>query len=216
MSCCSHARSAGRFFSFFARRYRKRLASKGLDPIERTLLGNLERAGFENAAILEIGCGVGYLHQVMLERGAARAYGVDLAPRMLDEARALARERGLADRVRYREGDFMDLAPEVAPYEVTLLDRVICCYPDAEGLLGRTLERTERMLGLVYPRNRWFTRLGAGLTGLALRFAGSDFRPYVHDPERVRDVIGAAGFEQISAAENAVWQAEVWVRGGAS
>lgn len=100
--CCPHSRSAGRLFSRFARRSRRRFEKKGLEASQRQLVEGLERAGFGNASLLEVGSGVGYLHQYLLQRGAATAVGVDLAPKMIEEAEALARKNGLAERTHYR------------------------------------------------------------------------------------------------------------------
>jgi hypothetical protein len=70
MSCCPHSQFAGRLFSRFSRRYRRRFKKKGFEPSQRQLLEGVERAGIANAAILEIGSGVGYLHQYLLQRGS--------------------------------------------------------------------------------------------------------------------------------------------------
>ena len=130
-SCCPHARSAGRFFSFFAHRYRKRFKKKGFEPSQQQLIAGLEQVGYRDATVLEIGCGVGHLHQSLLEQGADSAVGIDLASSMLAEARDWAGERGLTERTDYIEGDFMLVADQVDPADISLLDKVVCCYPDA-------------------------------------------------------------------------------------
>jgi magnesium-protoporphyrin O-methyltransferase len=210
--CCPHAQAAGRFFSFFARRYRTRFASKGFEPAECRLLDGLGEVGYGGARVLEIGCGVGHLHQTLLERGAADAVGIDLSPKMLEEAAAWAAERGLGARTRYIEGDFMTLEDEVEPADLTILDRVICCYPDAEGLLRRSLAKTGRAYALVYPRDRWFVRLGARLMGWMLWSVRSQFRPYVHDPAQVEAWIRCEGLDKRYEHCTAAWIAQVWLR----
>lgn len=210
--CCPHSRAAGRIFSRFARRARRRFERRGLEPSQRQLLAGLERAGFAGASLLEVGSGVGHLHQTLLERGAGSALGIDLAPRMTEEARAWAAERGLAARTRYLTGDFMALAEDVEPADVTILDKVICCYPDADALVHASLARTRRVYALTYPRRRWFVRLGAALGAVCLRLIGSDFRAYVHDPERVEGWIGAEGFAKRFEAVTPVWLTQVYVR----
>jgi len=63
MSCCAHAGSANRFFSFFARRYHKKYLKKGLEKTQLQLVSGLTQAGYKQSTLLEIGSGVGYLHQ---------------------------------------------------------------------------------------------------------------------------------------------------------
>src|SRR3954464_14397344 len=109
-TCCAHNGDTAPFSGWSAKSYRKRFARKGFEPSQRHLMKGLTSSGFNGATLLEIGCGIGYLHQRMLEAGAVTAVGVDLSARMLQEAREQAREHGLAERTDYREGDFVDLA----------------------------------------------------------------------------------------------------------
>ena len=210
--CCAEACGAARFFSRFARRYRKRYLKKGFEPSQKQLIEGLEQAGIAGATLLEIGCGVGYLHQHLLKSGAACAVGVDLSEKMLDEARALAAEQGLAGRVDYRVGDFVDLAAGLADADVTLLDKVVCCYPDAEALVNRSLARTRRVYALTYPRDRMLNRIGVALTRFALWLVRSPFRNYVHDPKTIESWIEAAGFDRRYENQTFVWLTQVYVR----
>jgi len=157
-SCCVHNRDAGRFFGWFARRYRKRFARNGLEPSQKQLVEGLQRCGFAGATLLDIGCGVGYLHQYLLRAGAASATGVDLSARMLAEARAEAREERLAERTDYREGDFVALADTIAPADCVILDKVICCYPDADALVHQSAGKAARVYAFTVPRDRWVVR----------------------------------------------------------
>ncbi len=210
--CCPHSRSAGRLFSFFARRYRRRFERRGFEPSQRLLLQGLEQAGYQGASLLEIGSGVGHLHQTLLEQGASQAIGIDLAPRMIEEAERWASDRGLAERTRYIEGDFMTMDLSVDQVDVTLLDKVICCYPDVDGMVHETLAKTRKVYALIYPRDRWYTRAGVRMGSLMMRLIGSEFRPYVHDPVQVDGWIKEAGFRRIYAANTFIWQAHVYVK----
>ncbi len=210
--CCPHANSANRFFSFFAGRYRKRFEKKGFEPSQEQLMTGLEQAGYQGAKILEIGSGVGHLHQTLLERGAASAVGVDLASKMIEEARRWAVDRTLTDRTDYVEGDFMEIHATLPDADVTVLDKVVCCYPDADGLVHASLAKTGRVYALTYPLNRWYIRAMMGLVALAMKIVRSDFRPYVHDPERIENWITEAGFDKHYQNHNMVWLTQVYVK----
>lgn len=208
-TCCCHAQSARRFFSFFARRSRNRYKRRGFEASQKQLIEGLEQLGYRDATVLDIGCGVGHLHQTLLEKGARSAVGIDLAPKMLAEARDWAQQRGLSDRVRYIEGDFMAL-DDIDNTDVTLLDKVVCCYPDAQGLVEKSLAKTKRMYGLTYPRDRWFVRLGVGVIACLLRLMRSDFRSYVHDPAQIERSITDNGFRKRFESQTAVWLTQVY------
>jgi len=210
--CCSHSQSAGRFFSFFARRYRKRFEKNGFEPSQRQLLAGLEQAGYRGAAVLEIGSGVGHLHQTLLEQGASSAVGIDLSTKMNDEARQWAEERRLSDRTRYFDEDFMVLANELEIADLTILDKVVCCYPDAEGLVKQSLKKTRRVYALTYPRNRWYVRFAMGTMALLMLLVRSDFRPYVHDPILIEQWIVNNGYIKQYEATTFIWLTQVYVK----
>lgn len=211
-SSCCHSKSGARFFSLFARNYRKRFQKKGLEPSEKQLMAGLEKVGFGSASILDVGCGVGQLHQLLLEQGAASATGIDLAPRMLAEAEDWANERGLADRVRYISGDFMELDDEIEPADICLLDKVVCCYPDAPGMLAKSLSNTRRVYALTYPRDRWFVRWFTRVWNFGFWLLRSDFRSFVHDPEQIENRIADDGFDKRFEDVTASWLTQVYVR----
>lgn len=210
--CCPHSRSAGRLFSRFAHRYRRRFERRGFERSQRQLLEGLRQAGFAGARLLEIGSGVGHLHQSLLEQGAESAVGIDLAPEMIAEARQWAGERGLAARTRYVEGDFMTCAEELPDADAVILDKVVCCYPDADGLVHASLGKARRLYALTYPRDRWYVRLAVRLGGWGLRLLGSDFRPYVHSPQTIEGWIAAAGLRKRYEACTPVWLSQVFER----
>jgi len=212
MSCCGHNRATSRFFSWFAGGYRKRYEKKGFEQSQKNLLEGLQQAGYQGATLLEIGSGTGNLHQNLLLQGASTATGVDLAPKMLEQAKAWARDRHLESRVDYRLGDFVELAAGVDPADVTVLDKVVCCYPDADSLVHRSLEKTRRVYALTYPRYILFTRIMSKIMGAIFWLIRFDFRNYVHNPELIASWVNDAGFRRIYRNHTLLWLSEVYVR----
>ncbi len=208
--CCPHAKSTGKLFSLFAGLYRRRFIKKGFEPPQKKLYQGLKDIGFTDATLLEIGCGVGFFHQTMLEHGAQSALGIDLAAKMLTEAEQASREHGLSERTEYIEGDFINLADQIEPADITLLDKVVCCYPDANTLVHQSLSKTKRLYALIYPRDRWYTRLGVKLATFMLWLIRSDFRPYVHDPKQVETWITAKGFQKQFEAQTLIWLIQIY------
>ena len=208
--CCPHSKSGGRIFSFFARSYRKRFAKKGFEPSQQQLIQGLDEAGYKNASLLEVGSGVGYLHQVLLQQGAKTAVGIDLAPDMLKEAQSWADEKDLTDRVQYIQGDFIELLDQVDVADITVLDKVVCCYPHAELLINSSTAKTNRVYAVTYPRNRWFIRVAMEVMAFFLKLSGSDFRAYVHNPDDVERWIIDAGFKKTYQNKTFIWLTQVY------
>ena len=210
--CCPHANSANRIFSFFAGSHRKRFEKKGFEPSQKQLMEGLEQAGYQDAKILEIGSGVGHLHQTLLENGAASAVGIDLATKMIEEARYWAEERRLADKTEYVQGDFMEMKDSLPDAEVTVLDKVVCCYPDADGLIHSSLNKTSRVYALTYPRDRWYVHAMMGFAVLVMKILRFKFRPYMHAPEDIERWITETGFDKQYQNHNLVWLTQVYVK----
>jgi len=208
--CCPHSKSGGRIFSFFARSYRRRFTKKGFEPSQHQLVQGLEKAGYREASLLEVGSGVGYLHQVLLQQGAKSAVGIDFAHDMLKEAQAWADEKGLTDRVQYIQGDFIELLNQVAAADITILDKVVCCYPHAKLLINTSTDKTNRVYALTYPRNRWFIRVVVEIMAFLLKLSGSDFRAFVHSPDDIEGWITAAGFKKVYQNKTFIWLTQVY------
>lgn len=208
--CCPHSKSGGRIFSFFARSYRRRFTKNGFEPSQAQLIKGIEEADYKDASLLEVGSGVGYLHQVLLEQGAKNAVGIDLAPDMLKEAKEWADEKGLTGRVQYIQGDFIELLDKVDTAEVTILDKVVCCYPHAELLINSSIAKTNRVYALTYPRNRWFIRVAIEMMAFILKLSGSDFRAFVHNPNDIERWITEAGFKKTYQDKTFIWLTQVY------
>jgi SAM-dependent methyltransferase len=163
------------------RRYRER----GLNGTSLELVG---LAGdVQGVSVLDVGGGIGAIELELLEAGAARATNVELSGGYEDAARELIAERGLEGRVERRVGDFV--TAEVEPHDVVVLHRVVCCYPDADALVGAAADRTERTLLLTYPQERLWMRAGLRMINVWLRLTRCGFRTYVHP---VAKIVGAA------------------------
>jgi hypothetical protein len=192
-------------------RYRKRGPSKPT----RMLLDALRREGVERATVLDVGGGIGAIQQELLDAGAERATNVEASAAYVRAAREEAQRRGHADRIRHQVGDFVALADAVGPADVVTLDRVICCYPDMEALVGRSADRAARLYGLVYPRDRWWVGLGVRVINLLMRVSRRAFRSYVHPTSAVDAVARQHGLTpRVARRAGPVWQVAVYARDG--
>jgi SAM-dependent methyltransferase len=193
------------------RAYRK----AGPPRTTRWLLEGLRGAGVDGVhglSVLDIGAGVGAVHLDLLKSGATSAIDVDGSPAFVAVAREEAARQGVADRVTHVVGDFVTLAPRVAPADLVALDRVVCCYPDMEALVRQSVAHARRRYGLVYPRDTWWIRAGsAALNGFS-RVARRRVRAYVHRTVEVDGIVRAAGFDLRFGRSALFWQVAVYER----
>ena len=90
--------------------------------------------------------------------GVRDAVNVEASSAYLDAARDEAERLGLADRIVNVQGDFVDVAEQLADADLVTLDRVICCYDDMERPVSCSVERASRLYGV----SSRATRAGCG------------------------------------------------------
>ena len=212
MNCCQCEGIEREFDAAEAAAMLKEYQEQGLRGTTRMLVDALKAEGVEGAELLDIGGGIGGIQHALLAAGATRAVHIDASSAYLQSARAEADRLGLGERIRFQHGDFVTLAPEVAPADVVTLDRVICCYHDMPGLVGRSVERTRRLYGLVYPRDGWWIRLGMRAGNLGLRFSRSPFRIFNHPTAAVDGLVRSHGFQRRVHRQTWLWQVVVYAR----
>lgn len=215
MPCCCRSdcnATATHFGQAVAEADLERYRNTGPDKRARLLLQGLVRAGVSGSSVLDIGSGIGVMTFELIKQGAASAVLADAAPKYLDTARVQAAQVGVADRVRFAAGNFVETSKDIAPADVVVLDRAVCCYPDWQSLLECAAARCRRVLGLSYPWNRPDVRLMIGLENLRRRFSGDAFRAFVHPPAAMHAALRRAGLQRVSRANTFAWHIDVYVR----
>jgi magnesium-protoporphyrin O-methyltransferase len=199
--------------------WEKQAGKKGtVAGVSRPLLEALEEAGLEGRTVLDVGCGIGDLALATLERGATRAAGLDLSPKAIEQARELARARGLAERASFEVGD--GSLAELPRADVVVLNRVVCCYPDADGLLRRSIAAAGDVIALTTPASRglagFVNRAQTRCNNLVYRIRRKtygDFRVFVHDVDRIDAQVRSAGFRPVRRERRrVVWDLAVYAR----
>ena len=95
----------------------------------------------QGKCVLELGCGSGHYSRRLLEWGAGSVFGVDISPRMVEEAEARAAELNRnKKRLSYHVGDVsaaLDLSPYGGPFDLvvgTWLLNYASCTKEMEGM----------------------------------------------------------------------------------
>jgi magnesium-protoporphyrin O-methyltransferase len=208
MTGCCNPRGCDQFFNpRFARRTAERYRKHGLDKTAQEMVAFLERLGLAGATVLEIGGGVGGIQIELLKRGADRTVNLELSPAYDEEARRLLEEAGVEGRAERRLADIAVEPGAVEPADVVVLNRVVCCYPDYEKLLGAVAEHARRLVVFSYPPRNVVSRLAVLAQNLAFRALGREFRAFAHPPAAMLAVLERRGFHRSFAHRALVWRA---------
>ena len=195
-----------------AERRLKRYRRQGPDATTQMSLDALTAEGVEGLSLLDIGGGVGAIALELLKNGVTSATEIDASPAYVTVARAEAEQRHLADRLQCREGDFVALAEDVPAAGIVTLDRVICCYPDMNALVGRSAAKAGRLYGAVYPRDVWWVRVVRTMTNMGARLVRNPLRLYIHSPAEIDAVLRSHGLLPRYNRDAGYWQVMVYAR----
>lgn len=204
------------FASIFDRdtadRDRERYRRAGPDRTTGMLLDLINRNRVRGASLLDIGGGIGVITQELLKAGAGHAVLVDASPAYLEIARNEVRASNVLDRVEFVEGDFVRRASEIEPSDIVTLDRVVCCYPDAEALVSLSADRARSLYGLVLPRDSRLIRLALRLGNLRFWIQRSPYRAYGHSNQLIDRLVGDRGLRPIRERHTFFWRVVLYGR----
>lgn len=206
--CCYDVEFDERIAERDLREFRRR----GPGRTTRTLVEGLAARHADGLTVLDIGGGIGGLHRLLLGAGAASAVDVDASAPYLAVARREADRLGLAERVRFVHGDLVASAPHLEAADLVGLDRVVCCYPDVDALVGAAARLTRRRLGIAVPRDGRLARLAVGAVNVWQRIIRSRLRMHAHDLSRIAAAAGAAGLELRSVTPVGFWRVLLFER----
>jgi SAM-dependent methyltransferase len=193
-----------------ARRDLRRWRRKGLAADAQDAVDFL--AGVEVSTLLEIGGGIGSAQLELLRRGVERTTNVELSPGYEDVALGLAREEGVADRVERLLGDAV--TADLPDADAVLLNRVVCCYPDYEALLGASARHARRFLVFTFPRSGAVGSVAVAIGNLLLRLRRREFRAYAHPRAALVGAAERQGLELVHERRAPLWQTAAFARAG--
>lgn len=190
------------------RNYRRR------GPLKQTklILEAIRSLGLKNAALLDIGGGIGAIHHELLRDVVRDATHVDASSAYLKEAKQEASHRGHSERVNFIHADFTDVADQLPEADIVTLDRVVCCYPDFRRLLKAAAEHSQRALAFTYPRETWYMRFGLRVINFFQGLRRDPFRVFLHPVAEMDELLKREGLKRVLLRRLFVWEMALYQR----
>jgi 2-polyprenyl-3-methyl-5-hydroxy-6-metoxy-1,4-benzoquinol methylase len=215
MVCCTgYCAAEAQFNHKVAKRDLRRYRRRGADATTRLLLAELRRRPLEGRHLLDVGGGIGVISGELSDARVASAVTVEASPAYLEVAQREVRPKYGSRPTQFVLGDFAVIAGTLPDADVVTLDRVVCCYPDPEALLGAAAAKTRQVLAFTYPRDRWYVRTMFAFGNFWLRLTGKKFRAFVHRPEQMAAVLEAAALVCATQRKTLVWMLDLYQRSG--
>jgi len=188
--------------------YRKHGAAKHT----KLIIEAVRSLGLKNAALLDIGGGIGAIHHDLLTDTAQQATHVDASSAYLKFATAEAQRLGHESQVKFIHADFTDVAEELPQVDVVTLDRVVCCYPNFRALLKAAAGKSRKAIVLTYPRDEWWTRVVVRMGNFFQQIRKDPFRVFVHPVTEMEALLNGEGLKRISTRKLFVWEMSLYQR----
>lgn len=216
MDCCQCQGIEEVFDSKTAEKDLKQYQKKGPVNTTRFLLDWIKQLDNTGLTLLDVGGGVGIIQHELFQAGVVdSAVHVDAAAPYLQTSQQEARRLGHADRVTYQFGNFVELAPKLDTADIVTLDRVLCCYDDMPALVSAAAGRSEKYIGLVFPRDVLVLKWAIQLVNLIYRLSKNPFRLFIHPTKEIDTRLNQLGFQRIIHKAYFFWQSMVYMKTGA-
>jgi len=176
----------------------------------KLILEAVRSLGLKNAALLDIGGGIGTIHHELLKDVASEATHVDASSAYLKIATEEAKRLG--HDVKFIHADFTDVAAELPQVDVVTLDRVVCCYPNFRELLKAASSKSRTAIALTYPREAWYIKTVMSIMNFFQRLRNDPFRVFVHPVSEMESLLNREGLKRMSTRKLFVWEMALYQR----
>ena len=198
------------WFQLFRKHTTNRKSYFSANP--KLILEAVRSLGLKDAALLDIGGGIGTIHHELLKDVAREATHVDASSAYLKVATEEAKRLGHEAQVKFIHADFTDVADELPQVDVVTLDRVVCCYPNFRELLKAASSKSRKAIALTYPRETWWTKAAVRAANFIQRLRRDQFRVFVHSVAEMEALLNQQGLQKISVKRLFVWEMALYRR----
>ncbi len=212
MNCCQCQGIEEQFNQKLAERELQKYRKKGPGKPTRILLEAIQTSGVEGLTLLDIGGGVGAIQSELFKSGLSQATEVEGSSAYLEAAKKEAERQGYLDEVNFIQGDFVEMVKEIPSADIVTLDKVICCYPDLQTLVGLSSQKAGKIYGVIYPVDTWWMKFGVRIPNFFFKIKHNPFRLYIHPTQAIEALIRKSGFKRKFYCKLFRWHVAVYQR----
>lgn len=212
MNCCQCQGMEEQFNQKLAERELQKYRKKGPGKPTRILLEAIQTSGVEGLTLLDIGGGVGAIQSELFKSGLSQATEVEGSSAYLEAAKKEAERQGYLDEVNFIQGDFVEMVKEIPSADIVTLDKVICCYPDLQTLVGLSSQKAGKIYGVIYPVDTWWMKFGVRIPNFFFKIKHNPFRLYIHPTQAIEALIRKSGLKRKFYCKLFMWHVAVYQR----
>jgi magnesium-protoporphyrin O-methyltransferase len=213
MTCTSHCCGSESIFDKKeAKKNLKKYRKNGPDKFTSRLLEALNQHKLNDLTLLDIGGGIGVLQHELIKKGVRKTTDVDASKEYIATAKELMQENDTEDKMKFIYSDFNDCYQDVEKHDIVTLSRVVCCYPDAIGLINNSTAKANQYYGLIYPRGGFIADVVRKIMNIGLYLKKNPFRVFMHSEELMDKTICNNGFKKVYYGSAFPWRIALYER----
>ena len=191
----------GVFFDDEAKSMATKHEKKGIPSTAQAQVDDILEADVKT--VIDVGSGPGSVMLKLLEGGIEHVTGVDLSTKMNDVAIDRMKEAKI-DALKYSitNQSFLDL--DEHQVDAISLHRVLCCHPDREGMLEKSISYNPKIVSLTVPRPWLVIRFVIKFFAFFAK-RSSSFHPYGHSQEGIDNQMMENHYKITSRKKGWVW-----------
>ena len=189
--------------------YFKEYEKKGLPKTAEIQIDSIIDA--KASTVIDVGSGPGVLMIKMLERGVQHVTGIDLSPKMIEISKNEIEKKNLGAKTELIQGSFLEILPKKV--DAISLHRVLCCHPDREVMIDKSLSHEPNLITFTSLRDwklmRIFLKLMKGVRKL---IRGKFFLPFIPKFNEIDKQLKKEGYYPATTYKSKLWITKTYKR----
>lgn len=155
--------------------------SKPLKGSDKLHVEFISKHGSKTAC--DVGFGAGGIVNGLLEEGLDFVYGFELTEDMVPLAKERLKKNNFLDKSQLMVGSYLDADPNLE-FDALSMHFVLCCHPDRDGFLKKSVSYNPNLIVISIPRDRLLFKPILSAFVL-IRKIKKGFRPYLHSVKEI-------------------------------
>lgn len=190
-----------RYFDAEGEKMAKKHEDKGIPNSAKIQVDDIVASKAKKA--VDVGSGPGSVLLKLLEGGVDEVIGVDLSDEMIKISKDRIKDHNMEDRVTHFNGSFLDLDLD-EDVDAISLHCVLCCHPDREGMLKKTMGVKPKLITLTIPRSWFVLRILVKIFNIIAKKLNK-FSPYIHSQKNIDKQLISEGYKIINRHKGLAW-----------
>lgn len=200
---------------YFASDYKGEIKPVNLEKSDKSVQLHVEKIQEANVeSVLDLGCGSGGILLALQNAGIKEIHGIDASPEAIEMMKKRFEKYGTLEGTTFTAGDIIQYDPPVV--EAVSSHMVLCCHPNAVGIVSKATEKKPKMVVISYPQDKLLFKIALVFLNVLIWFGGlfkksiRGFKAFAHSTELVNSTFEENGYKLIFSEKSFIVQTLIY------